>query len=167
MKCLDIKVGPTILMETDPSVVEQIMTGVVEKTKENLKLSSLMWRILLTTRYAERKSSASWRGNATAMERITHMINARRKGVHWSAIPASERDTWKSLLHRDARKEQHSQSQHCYSSSKPPTTHIDIRANQSADWDGQDRAVNKHSHQLSAQSTNGQTLGKGTVEVDG
>ena len=46
MKCRDIEVGTTILMELDPTVVERIMAGVVEQSKEYSKLSINMGRIL-------------------------------------------------------------------------------------------------------------------------
>ena len=46
MKCRDIKVGTTILMELDPTVVERIMAGVEEQSKEYSKLSSNIGRIL-------------------------------------------------------------------------------------------------------------------------
>ena len=46
MKCRDIEVGTTILMELDPTVVECIMAGVEEQSKEYSKLSSNMGRIL-------------------------------------------------------------------------------------------------------------------------
>ena len=46
MKCRDIEVGTTILMELDPTVVERIMAGVEEQSKEYSKLSSNMGRIL-------------------------------------------------------------------------------------------------------------------------
>ena len=46
MKCRDSEVGTTILMELDPTVVERIMAGVEEQSKEYLKLSSNMGRIL-------------------------------------------------------------------------------------------------------------------------
>ena len=46
MKCRDIEVGTTILMELDPTVVERIMAGVEEQSKEYSKLSGNMGRIL-------------------------------------------------------------------------------------------------------------------------
>ena len=46
MKCRDIEVGTTILMELDPTNVERIMAGVEEHPKEYSKLSSNMGRIL-------------------------------------------------------------------------------------------------------------------------
>ena len=46
MKCQDIEVGTTILMELDPTVVKRIMAGVEEQSKEYSKLSSNMGRIL-------------------------------------------------------------------------------------------------------------------------
>ena len=46
MKCRDIEVGTTILMELDPTMVERIMAGVEEQSKEYSKLSNNMGRIL-------------------------------------------------------------------------------------------------------------------------
>ena len=46
MKCRDIEVGTTILMELDPTVVERFMAGVEKQSKEYSKLSSNMGRIL-------------------------------------------------------------------------------------------------------------------------
>ena len=46
MKCRDIEVGTTILMELDPSLVERIVAGIDEQTKEYSKLSSNIGRIL-------------------------------------------------------------------------------------------------------------------------
>ena len=46
MKCRDIKVGTTILMELDPTVIKRIMAGVEEQSKEYSKLTSNMERIL-------------------------------------------------------------------------------------------------------------------------
>ena len=46
MKCRDIEVGTTILMELDPSLVKRIVAGIDEQTKEYSKLSSNMGRIL-------------------------------------------------------------------------------------------------------------------------
>ena len=46
MQCRDIKVGTTILMELDPTLVERVMAGVEEQSKEYSKLSSNMGCIL-------------------------------------------------------------------------------------------------------------------------
>ena len=46
MKCRDIEVGTTLLMELDPTVVERMMAGVEEQSIEYSKLSSNMGRIL-------------------------------------------------------------------------------------------------------------------------
>ena len=46
MKCQDIEVGTTNLMELGPSLVERIVAGIDEQTKEYSKLSSNMGRIL-------------------------------------------------------------------------------------------------------------------------
>ena len=46
MKCRDIEVGTTILMELDPSLVERIVAGIDEQSKEYSKLSSNTGRIL-------------------------------------------------------------------------------------------------------------------------
>ena len=46
MKCQDIEVGTTILMELDPTVDERIMARVEEQSKEYSKLSSNMGRML-------------------------------------------------------------------------------------------------------------------------
>ena len=46
MKCRDTEVGTTILMELNPTVVERIMAGVEEQSKEYSKLSSNIGRIL-------------------------------------------------------------------------------------------------------------------------
>lgn len=41
-KCRDIEVGTTILMELDPKVVDRIMAGMEEQSKECKKISLLM-----------------------------------------------------------------------------------------------------------------------------
>ena len=46
MKCRDIEVGTTILMELDPIVFENIIAGFEEQSKEYSKLSNNMGRIL-------------------------------------------------------------------------------------------------------------------------
>lgn len=45
-KCRDTEVGTTILMELDPTVVERVMAGVEEQSKEYSKFSINMGRIL-------------------------------------------------------------------------------------------------------------------------
>ena len=46
MKRRDIEVGTTILLEKDPTLKEQIMTGIEEQSTEYPKLSSHMRHIL-------------------------------------------------------------------------------------------------------------------------
>ena len=46
MKCRDIKIGTTILLEKDPTVKDRIMTGIEEQSTEYAKLSSHMGQIL-------------------------------------------------------------------------------------------------------------------------
>ena len=46
MKCSDIEVCTTILLEKDPTVKERIMTGIEEQSTDYSKLSSHMRRIL-------------------------------------------------------------------------------------------------------------------------